>query len=60
MPTVRTPDEPVPVLKAALCSACGNPMRLERSEPSILHSNVDQLKYVCDCGQTTEKLVGRY
>jgi hypothetical protein len=60
MPTVRTPDEATLVLKAPLCSECGNAVRLERSEPSILYSNVDQLKYVCNCGQTTEKLVGRY
>ena len=36
---------------------CGKTMRLESSEPNIHYANLDQLKFVCDCGQTTEKIV---
>jgi hypothetical protein len=32
-------------------------MRLEGSAPNTHYANLDQLKFVCDCGQTTEKLV---
>jgi hypothetical protein len=56
MPTIRVPD-PAPGPKAPLCSACGRPMRLESSEPSIPYVNLDHFNYVCDCGETTDKLI---
>jgi hypothetical protein len=59
MPTVRAPDVP-PVPKPPLCPACNKIMRLESSEPSTPYSNLDQLKYMCDCGQSTDKLVAHH
>jgi hypothetical protein len=60
MPTIGVPPEATPVLKAPACPECGKPMRLERSEPSLAYSNIDEFKYVCDCGQTTERVVGHF
>jgi hypothetical protein len=54
MPTVRVPDAP-PDPKAPLCPECGKHMRLEGSEPSMIYVNLDQLNYVCDCGQTSDR-----
>jgi hypothetical protein len=56
MPTIRVPD-PAPGPKAPLCPTCGKPMHLERSEPSIPFINLDQFNYVCDCGETADKLI---
>lgn len=59
MPTVRTPDEAL-TLKVPLCPVCGKVMRLESPEPSAHYANLDQFKYVCDCGQTIDKVVAHW
>jgi lysyl-tRNA synthetase class I len=58
MPTIGT-REATPVLKAPACSECGKPMRLDQSVPNLVSSNIDEVKYVCNCGHTTERIVGR-
>jgi hypothetical protein len=37
------------------CAKCGTVMRLQGSVPT--RSNLDQLRYVCDCGEVSEKAV---
>jgi hypothetical protein len=59
MPTIGIPEMRAPVLKAPVCPDCGKPMRLEGSAPNLMFAKVDEVKYVCVCGQTTERLVGR-
>jgi len=56
MPTARTPDE-VPTLKVPLCPVCGKTMQLESSVPSSHYANLDQFKFVCDCGQTIDRII---
>jgi hypothetical protein len=56
MPAVRPPDV-ASAIEPPRCPDCGKTMRLESSEPNIHYANLDQLKFVCDCGQTTEKMV---
>ena len=60
MSPVHPPDEAAPpVPKAPHCPVCGKTMRLESSVPNLSFVNLDQLRFVCDCGRTTEKIVGR-
>jgi len=60
MSTVHPPNQaPPPVLKAPYCPVCGKTMRLESSVPNLSFVNLDQLKFICDCGQTAEKIIGR-
>jgi hypothetical protein len=40
-----------------ICPTCGKVMRLAGSSPAIRYSNLDQLRYACDCGGTAEKTV---
>jgi len=57
MPTVGASDPTRPCLQAPLCPVCGKGMRLESSEPSTPYINLDEFKYVCDCGRTASKIV---
>ena len=56
MPIVGPPDV-APAMMPPRCPECGKTMRLEGSAPNTHYANLDQLKFVCDCGQTIEKLV---
>ena len=51
--------EATPIPKAPQCSECGQTMRLERSAPTTPYANLDEVTYVCDCGQSLDKLVAR-
>jgi C4-type Zn-finger protein len=59
MPAVCLPDV-VSAIEPPRCPDCGKTMRLESSDPNIYYANLDQLKFVCDCGHTTEKIVAHY
>ena len=55
--TVRS-DTGAPALeKACSCELCGRTMRLEGSEPDARFTNLDNLKFVCECGHTSSRLV---
>jgi hypothetical protein len=56
MPVVRPPDGG-PAIKLPRCPDCGKAMRLESSDPNTHYANLDQLKFVCGSGQTTEKII---
>lgn len=56
MPTARAP-EPPPLPKPPICPLCGTIMQLEGSAPATHYDNLDQFKYVCDCGETSETTV---
>jgi hypothetical protein len=52
MPLVG-PPEVAPAIKPSRRPGCGKTIRLESSAPNTHYANLDQLRFVCDCGQTS-------
>ena len=58
MPTPHRPSER-PTIKPPICSACGKFMRLAHTEPSLHYTNVDEIRFECDCGESNSAFVAR-
>jgi hypothetical protein len=56
MPRLVTP-ETAPLPEVLVCAHCNRMMRLQGSSPAQHCDNLDQFRYVCDCGWAIEKAV---
>ena len=56
MPTLVTP-EALSLPETPACVHCGRMMRLQGSSPSQHYDNLEQFRYVCDCGWAMDKVM---
>lgn len=58
MPQPHSPsDRPAP--KLPFCAACGKFMRLSELEPTHFYVNLDQVRFVCECGRDSVRFLAR-